>query len=52
MSAALVKYSPASTHDIKIADSCLIQARAFDDPTYLSVAAAYLAPRLAASAQC
>ena len=38
-------------HDIKIAHSCLMQARAFDDPTYLSVAAAYLAPRLAESAQ-
>ncbi len=34
-------------HDIKIAHSCLVQTRTFADPTYASVAAAYLAPHLA-----
>ncbi len=35
-------------HDVKLAYSCLVQSRKFDDPTYEWVATEYLVPRLPA----
>jgi hypothetical protein len=43
--------SATDEHDIKLAHACRAQADAFSDTTYVSVAARYLAPRLAASAR-
>jgi hypothetical protein len=41
--------SATDEHDIKLAYSCLAQARAFSDPTFCWSAAHYLTPRLAAT---